>query len=77
MTPEQIAALRAKISDAETQYHALITGRMARVIVDQNGERVEFTSTRRADLYNYIQALKAELPTEFPVRVARPIRFFF
>lgn len=77
MTADEITALKNKISDAETKYHALMTGTMARVIVDQNGERVEFTTVKRADLYSYIQQLKSLLPDDFPVQVARPIRFLF
>ena len=54
-------ATKALLKDAETQYHALMTGRSARVVVDQNGERVEFTSARKQDLYAYIQSLQSQL----------------
>jgi len=60
MTPERCAQLPGLIADAEKQYHMLQIGRMARVVVDQNGERVEFTAANRAGLHGYITSLKAE-----------------
>lgn len=50
-----------KLNDAETQYHLLLTGQKARVYVDQNGERVEYTSTTVSRLLQYINSLKVEL----------------
>jgi hypothetical protein len=38
--------------------HELRTGRSARVVVDQNGERVEFTSANVAGLRAYIEELE-------------------
>lgn len=38
--------------------HDLRTGRSARVVVDQNGERVEFTSANVAGLRAYIDELE-------------------
>jgi hypothetical protein len=49
-----------RLAEAREAYHALNTGRLARVIVDQNGERVEFTSANRQALYSYIQELLLE-----------------
>lgn len=61
MTPQRCEQLPGLIADAERQYHMLQIGRSARVVVDQNGERVEFTAANRAGLYAYITGLKAEL----------------
>lgn len=36
-----------------------MTGKSARVVVDQNGERVEFTSINAAQLRAYIETLQA------------------
>lgn len=47
-----------KLDDARKQYHLLVTGQQARVYVDQNGERVEYTSGNRAALLAYIQRLE-------------------
>lgn len=78
MTDEELAELRNKIADAEAKYHQLQLGNVARVIVDQNGERVEFTVVKRSDLYAYLQSLRAQLP-DAPVGTgyAKPIRFLF
>ncbi len=52
---------QAALTEAEDALHALLTGRSARVFVDQNGERVEYTSINRAGLVTYIDSLKALL----------------
>jgi hypothetical protein len=63
------------LRQAQSAYHLLNTGGMARVIVDQNGERVEFSVARKADLYAYIQELQGQLN---PVaRFSRPMGFTF
>lgn len=78
LTPEREAEIRAQIADANKAYHNLLTGTMARVLVDQNGERVEFTATNRDNLYRYIQQLNAMLPSACaPVTVLGPARFIF
>lgn len=63
-----------KLAHAEEEYHALMTGTKARVLVDQNGERIEYTSANAARLAQYIQSLKDQLvvPT-----VKGPMRVFF
>lgn len=61
LTDEQRTALLAQLADAEAAYHRLMTGTSARVVVDQNGERVEFTATNRTQLYAYIMSLKSQL----------------
>lgn len=55
MTPSE------KLADAEAQYHALITGNKPRVVVDQNGERVEFTTANAARLMQYIELLRKQV----------------
>lgn len=67
------------LTDAEYAYHQLNTGQLARVFVDQNGERVEFTVTNKASLYSYIQTLKGELGVLTGVSDGfnRPMRFIF
>lgn len=44
--------------EAEAAYHKLMTGTLARVFVDQNGERVEYVSANASKLAAYIQSLK-------------------
>ncbi len=53
--------LKALLADAETQYHELMLGRSARVYVDQNGERVEYTSANAPRLKAYIAGLKTAI----------------
>ena len=56
-----MATLQEKLDDAEAAYHELSCGRSARVIVDRDGQRVEFSAANRTGLYAYIQSLKAQL----------------
>lgn len=53
--------LQEKLTAAETAYHNLVTGRMARVVVDSNGERVEFTVANAGQLLKYIESLKGQI----------------
>lgn len=74
--------LQKNLTDARSAYHNLRTGKMARVVVDQNGERVEFVAANATALYNYIQQLEGELAaclgTAATVSVPRgPAQFFF
>jgi gpW len=56
-----IIASQALLTDARQKYHALVTGVSPRVVVDANGERVEFTGANKQALYNYITQLEAQL----------------
>lgn len=58
-----VVATQGLLDDARKQYHALVTGTSPRVVVDQNGERVEFTAANRQALYNYIAELEQKLGT--------------
>ncbi len=71
-----MATVQEQLVEAEAAYHDLMTGTMARVVVDQNGERVEFTATNATRLSMYIQQLKNMInPT--PISNNGPARFLF
>jgi len=65
-----------QLTDARASYHDLLTGKSPRVVVDQNGERVEFTAANSQKLYLYIQQLERELSLS-PTRVTGPAGFLF
>lgn len=65
--------LAEQLADARTQYHALLTGQKVRVIVDQNGERIEFTAANAGRLASYITSLERQLGTSR----SGPARAFF
>lgn len=48
-----------RLADAKARYHELLTGQSVRVLVDQNGERIEYTAANREKLAMYIQDLEA------------------
>ena len=56
---------------AKKAYQDLVLGRMPRVVVDQNGERIEYNGTNVASLKKYIAELERELGTtqSGPMRV--------
>lgn len=60
-TPEEITVIQAQLASAQTAYHNLVTGKAAKVIVDQNGERVEFVQASAARLWAYICSLQKQL----------------
>lgn len=74
-----LTALTAQYEAAKLAYHNLMTGKMPRVIVDQNGERVEFTATNRTGLLNYIKELEQKLgyPGCSAGSQPQPLRFVF
>lgn len=53
-----------KLVEAEAAYHNLMVNGVARVVVDQNGERVEFTSVNAANLLRYITSLRELIAAE-------------
>ena len=61
LTAEQRQVLVTRLGEAETAFHELQLGIQARVFVDQNGERVEYTAARRNELATYIFGLKSQL----------------
>lgn len=55
MTPEeQLAAARAA-------YFNLVTGKAVKVVIDQNGERIEFVAANADRLRAYIADLEAQI----------------
>ena len=53
--------LEEKLAEAEAAYHRLLTGTSARIYVDTNGERVEYTSANIGRLSAYINELRRAL----------------
>lgn len=72
-----MVATLAQLNDARSAYHKLQTGVMPRVIVDQNGDRVEFTAANATRLYNYVQQLEQELGIVQPCMNNGPAEFYF
>ena len=64
-----MATTAEKLAEAQAAYHALMTGKSARVVVDQNGERVEFTAINAERLLAYIKQLEmTTTPARGPLR---------
>lgn len=62
------------LAQAQEAKHKLVTGQMARVFVDQNGERVEYTATNLKYLSDYIRELEMLIT---PSSARKPIGFIF
>lgn len=63
------------LEQAKDAKHKLVTGQLARVFMDQNGERVEFTATNIEALNRYIRELEQLISPRSCAR--RPIGFIF
>jgi hypothetical protein len=70
-----VATSAEQLQQAKDAKHKLVTGQLARVFMDQNGERVEYTSTNIDMLNRYIAELEALVTPNLCVR--RPIGFIF
>jgi len=69
-----MATTQELLTQAQDAYHALVTGKSPRVVVDQNGERVEFNVADKAVLAQYIQTLQNKLSN---TSLNRPMKVFF
>lgn len=76
LTPEELAALKARIAKLEEVYDTLMAGGSVASFTDQNGERVEYRAANRTALFAYINTLRirAGMPVLCGV-VGRPIGF--
>jgi hypothetical protein len=72
-----MATAAERLDQARDALHNLVTQKLARVLVDQNGERVEFTQTNINDLRAYIGELELEVSPSTAGKLARPIGFIF
>ena len=74
-----MACQQEKLNAAREAYHNLVTGQMARVVVDQNGERVEFVAGNAFRLQAYIKELEAECAADSAgaARSRGPLGFIF
>lgn len=61
MTCEELAET---LRDARKAYNQLMTGGAVRVVVDQNGERVEFTAASAMNLNTYMQQILSQMRTQ-------------
>ncbi len=68
--------IRKRLNVAYEQYDKLITGRAQKVIVDQNGERIEYAIANADRLERYIASLEAQLAGHpSAMRVIGPLYF--
>ena len=61
LTATERLEVEALLKDAKKQKHALLTGKSARVFVDQNGERIEYATANLPRLNAYIYDLETQL----------------
>lgn len=70
--------IRERLTTARDQYHRLMTGKAIRVMVDQNGERVEYTAVSATNLMAYIKHLESMLDAASGKnQVSGPLRFMW
>lgn len=75
MTLEQ---LQARLAEAQAAYHTVMLGGGVVVVVDQNGERVEYSRASGPALLKYIAMLQAQINALLGVAViGGPLRPLF
>lgn len=73
-----LAQLQLWLAEAQSAYHTVMMGGQATVVVDQNGERVEFSRTNPQALLKYIAYLQAQINLLLGVAVTGgPLRPLF
>lgn len=75
LTPERRIILQARLDAAEAAYDKLMSGKAVRVLVDQNGERIEFTPANAGRLAAYILELQTLLGIA-RTKIVGPMRTF-
>lgn len=72
LTTEEKAIYTTRLTEAQTAFHRLRLGGQAKVVVDQNGERVEFTVARTNDLRAYI--IELQMLLGLPTGIIGPMK---
>ena len=65
-----------QIQEMKLQYHRLISGGSVSVVIDQNGERIEYARGDAQRLWAYILAAEAQSQTA-SLKAMRPLSFMF
>lgn len=70
--------LQTWLAEAQTAYHNVVIGGGVTVVVDQNGERVEYSRANASTLAKYIATLQAQINAMLGVAVTGgPLKFLF
>ena len=70
--------LQAWLAEAQTAYHSVMIGGGVTVVVDQNGERVEYSRANATSLAKYIATLQMQINSLLGVAVTGgPLRPLF
>ena len=75
LTPAQTLIYQQRLAAAELAYDRLMSGKAPRVLVDGNGERIEFTPANAGRLAAYILELQTLLGIA-RTKIVGPMRTF-
>ena len=71
-----MAITAGQIHELKAQYYRLISGGGVSVVIDQNGERIEYAKGDAGRLWAYITSLEAQLNAD-NLKAIRPLSFRF
>lgn len=78
LSPAERAIYQARLTDATSKRHDIVTGTAVKRFVDQNGEQVEYSAANLTALDAYIRSLEELLnPCVAAYNRPRPIGFTF
>ena len=67
----------AQLEEARNAYHRIITGQSVTVVIDQNGERIEFQKANVSALAELIRKMELDINAGSNASSLRPLRVFF
>lgn len=62
------------LAEAEAAYHQLMVGKSVVLLVDQNGERIQYNNANKNALATYIESLKRQLGI---TKISGPMKAWF
>nr|DAP77654.1 MAG TPA: Head to tail joining protein [Caudoviricetes sp.] len=70
--------LADRLRDAKDAYYRILTGQNVIIVIDQNGERIEYQKANITALAEYIRKLELELAScSGGVKAHQPLRIYF
>lgn len=68
---------QVQLDEARAAYYRIITGQSVTVVIDQNGERIEFQKANVSALAELIRKMELDINASINASALSPLRVFF